>query len=51
LTRQNVTGTAEFQNFSFNYASIPEPSTGLLAGGAIGAALLRRRRTQEDNKE
>jgi|GEM_PF-2875260 len=34
-------------NFSYQKNLIPEPSTMLLAGVGIGAALLRRRRMQE----
>ena len=46
LIRQNSTGNSNFQNFTLNYAPIPEPSSALLVGGALGAALLRRRREE-----
>lgn len=45
--RSETTGAARLEGFTFTYANIPEPSTTLLAGAGIGAALLRRRREKQ----
>lgn len=47
MRRENTTGTVELENFTMNFTSVPEPSTGALVGGVLAAGLLRRRREKE----
>jgi len=50
LIRNNVSGAAALSNFTMTYTPIPEPSTGIIAGGLLGAALLRRRRESQEKQ-
>lgn len=50
FTRTQTSGGASLNGFTMSFVPVPEPSSALLAGGAIGLGLLRRRREGQDSQ-